>query len=205
MSTFRIGECSVTILPVIKGLVSEYDKVRQAITRDYDCIAVAMGLEEIEVVNASDTQEWEYDPSNLDAVYAHHLKNFGEVSIPIPAFKAVIDACNDLGVKPMPLDMCDEEFTKMYCDCVSTFDLIKENRVLKKSMKTTFDMSSPEAFVKQWDSLINTIKGQYAVSLRREEYMARQLADLSKYKKNILAVIESERVEGVMIELENLR
>ena len=202
MSTFRIGGCSVTILPVIKGLVSEYDRVKQAITSDYDCIAVSLGLEEIEVIRASEGQEWDYDPSNLDSVYAHHLKNFGEVSVPVPAFKAVIDACKDMGVQPMPLDMCDEDFTKMYCDLVSTFDLLKENRVLKKSMKTKFDLSSPEAFVRQWDDLINTIKGQYAVSLRREEYIAGQLVDLSNYKKNVLAIIEYERVDGIMIELE---
>ena len=201
MNTFQIGECSVTVLPVIKGLVSEYDRVRSAITPDYDCIAVSLGLEEIEIMKTCDQQEWDYDPSKLDSVYAHHLKNFGEVTVPVPAFKAVTDACASMGIEPMPLDMCDEEFTQVYCDCVSTYDLLKENKILKKSMKTTFDLSSPEAFVKQWDSLINKIKGQYAVSLRREEYMAKQLTDLAKYRKNVLAVIECERVDGVLIEL----
>lgn len=198
---FEIGGCSVTILPVIKGLKSEYDRVCQSITEEYDCIAVSLGLEEIEVMKNCDTQEWEYDPSKLDSVYAHHLKQFGEVEVPVPAFKAVTDRCASMGIQPMPLDMNDEEFTKMYCDCVSTMDLLKENRVLKKSMKTKFDTSSPEAFVKQWDDLVNTIKGQYAVSLRREEYIANQLTDLAKYKKNILAVIEYERTDGVLIEL----
>ena len=201
MNTFQIDGCSVTVLPVIKGLVSEYDRVSDAITSDYDCIAVSLGLEEIEIMKTCDRQEWEYDPSNLDSVYAHHLKNFGEVTVPVPAFKAVTDKCASMGIEPMPLDMCDEEFTKMYCDCVTTFDILKENRILKKSMKMQFDLSSPEAFVKQWDDLINKIKGQYAVSLRREEYIANQLRDLAKYKKNVLAVIEHERVEGVMIEL----
>ena len=198
---FDIGDCSVTILPVIKGLVSEYDRVHEAITDDYDCIAVSLGLEEIEAMKAADTEEWDYDPSNLDSVYAHHLKQFGEVTVPIPAFKAVIDACASMGKQPMPLDMCDEDFTKMYCDCVSTFDILKENKILKKSMKMQFDTSSPEAFVKQWDDLINKIKGQYAVSLRREEYIASQIRDLARYRKNVLAVIEYERVNGVMIEL----
>ena len=201
MNTFQIGECSVTVLPVIKGLVSEYDRVMSAITKDYDCVAVSLGLEEIEIMKTCDQQEWDYDPSKLDSVYAHHLKNFGEVTVPVPAFKAVTDACASMGIEPMPLDMCDEEFTKMYCDCVSTLDILKENRVLKKSMKTAWDLSSPEAFVRQWDDLINTIKGQRAVSLRREEYIANQLTDLAKYKKNILAVVEYERVDGIMIEL----
>ena len=198
---FSIGDCSVTILPVIKGLVSEYDKVTDAITDKYDCIAVSLGIEEIEIIRNSDTEEWEYDPSKLDSVYAYHLGTFGEIKVPVPAFKAVIDACASKGIMPMPLDMNDEDFTNMYCECVNTVDLLKENRVLKKSMKKKFDLSSPEAFVKEWDDLVNTIKGQYAISLRREEYIAGQLTDLAKYRKNVLAVIEYERVDGVLIEL----
>ena len=198
---FSIGDCSVTILPIIKGLVSEYDKVIEAITDEYDCIAVSLGIEEIEIIRNSDTEEWDYDPSKLDSVYAHHLGKFGEIKVPVPAFKAAIDACASKGIQPMPLDMNDEDFTKMYCECVSTMDILKENRVLKKSMKKKFDLSSPEAFVKEWDDLVNTIKGQYAVSLRREEYIAGQLTDLAKYRKNVLAVIEYERVDGVLIEL----
>lgn len=202
MNVFELNGCKVTVLPIIKGLVSEYDRVAEAITDQYDCIAVALGIEDIEIIKNSDTQEWEYDPSNLDSVYSHHLGSFGKVDIPVPAFKAVTDKCAELGISPFPLDYCDEEFTKMYCDCVSTFDLLKEKKILKKSMKTAFDKSSPEAFVKQWDDLVNTIKGQYTVSLRREEYMANQIRDLSNYKKNVLAIVECERVDGILIELD---
>lgn len=201
MITLRIGDCTIDILPVIKGLISEYDTVANAITDDYDCIAVAMSIEDIEILRTCDEREWEYDPSNLDSVYAHHLKSFGEVSIPVPAFKAVTDTCMKRSMQPMPLDMCDEEFTKMFCECVSTFDLLKEKRILKKSMKMAFDLSSPEAFVRQWDDLINKIKGQYAVSLRREEHMAKQLKELSAYRKKVLVVIEYERVDGILMEL----
>ena len=52
MNTFQIDGCSVTVLPVIKGLVSEYDRVSDAITSDYDCIAVSLGLEELPHVEA---------------------------------------------------------------------------------------------------------------------------------------------------------
>lgn len=201
MIATSIGDCSIDILPVVKGLVSEYERVRDAITDGYDCIAVAMSIEDIEIIGSADEKEWEYDPSSLDSVYAHHLERFGEVSIPVPAFKAVTDACRKMGIQPMPLDMCDEEFTRMYCECVSTFDLLKENRILKKSMKMEFDESSPEAFVKQWDALVNRIKGQHRISLMREEHIAKQLMDLSHYKKRVLAVIECERVEGVLLEL----
>ncbi|MBQ2762112.1 MAG: hypothetical protein IJF47_00145, partial [Candidatus Methanomethylophilaceae archaeon] len=182
------------------GLVSESEKVSEKID-GFDCVALALGLEEIEILKTMDSQEWEYDPTNLDSVYAHHLKKFGEVNIPVPAFKTAIDICKEKGIEPFPLDMCDEEFTKMYCECVSTFDFLKEKKVLKKSMKTEFSDESPEKFVLEWDALINTLKGQYAVSLRREEYIAKQIKDLANYRKKILAIIEYERVKGILIEL----
>lgn len=200
MISFEIGDSKIHILPVIKGLVSESEKVKENID-NHECIAIALGLEEIEILKTMDSQEWDYDPSNLDSVYAHHLKKFGEVNIPVPAFKTAVDVCKEKGVEPFPLDMCDEEFTKMYCECVGTMELLKEKRVLKKSMKMKFNEESPEKFVLEWDSLINTLKGQYAVSLRREEYIAKQLKDLADYKKDILAIIEYERVNGILIEL----
>ena len=200
MITFKLGDSEINILPIIKGLVSESEKVSEKID-GFDCVALALGLEEIEILKTMDSQEWEYDPTNLDSVYAHHLKKFGEVNIPVPAFKTTIDICKEKGVEPIPLDMCDEEFTKMYCECVSTFDFLKEKKVLKKSMKTEFSDESPEKFVLEWDALINTLKGQYAVSLRREEYIAKQIKDLANYKKKILAIIEYERVKGILIEL----
>ncbi len=200
MINFQLNECKISILPIIKGLISESEKVSAAIP-GHECIAIALGVEDVEAFRDMDDQECEYDPSNLDAVYAHHLKTFGEVTVPIPAFKTAVEVANASNIPIIPLDMCDEDFTKMYCECVGTMDFLKEKRILKKSMKMKFDSENPEIFVKQWDDLINQLKGHKAVSLRREEYMASQIQDLSNYKKDILVIVEAERVQGIMIEL----
>ncbi|MBO5669782.1 MAG: hypothetical protein J6R75_05395 [Candidatus Methanomethylophilaceae archaeon] len=201
MITTELNGCKISILPIVKGLVSEYDRVKSQIDDSYDCVAVALSIEDIEIFAASEYQDIEYDPSDFDAVYAHFLKQFGEVDVPVPAFKAVVDACRELDIKPVPLEMCDEEFTAAYCECVKVWDLLKEKRKLKKAMKKGFDMSSPEAFLKGWDEMAGSIKGNYAMILRREEHMAKELFDLTNYKKSILAIIEYERVDGVLQEL----
>lgn len=191
----------VDILPVIKGLCSEYDRVRSSITDEYDAIAVSLSIEDIEILTHADPKELEYDPSDFDAVYAHFLKEFGTVDLPVPAYVAVTDVCKERDVKPIPLEMDDELFTETYCECIKIKDMMKEKRLLKKAMKKGFDMSSPEAFLKGWDEMANSIKGHCTLNYKREEHMAKELSALAKYKKRILAVIEFERVDGVLYEL----
>ena len=198
----ELNGCRITILPVVKGLCSEYDRVKSQIDDSYDCVAVALSIEDIEMFTAMDPSDVEYDPSDFDAVYAHFLKQFGEVDVPVPAFKAVVDVCNELGTKPLPLEMCDEVFTDAYCECVKVWDMLKERRLLKKAMKKGFDMSTPETFLKGWDAMAMSIKGQHMLTIRREEHAAKELADLSRYKRSILAVIEYERVDGILRLLE---
>ena len=202
MIQLELNGCNISILPVIKGLCSEYDRVKSQINDSYDCIAVALSIEDIEMFTAMDPSDVEYDPSEFDAVYAHFLKQFGEVGVPVPAFKAVVDACNEIGIKPIPLEMCDEEFTDAYCEYVKVWDMLKERRLLKKSMKKGFDMTSPETFLKGWDAMAMSIKGQYTLTLKREEHATKELADLTRYKKSILAIIEYERVDGILQRLE---
>lgn len=196
----ELNGCALSIMPVVKGLCSEYDRVKSQIDDSYDCVAVALSIEDIELFTNM-SKGLEYDPSDFDAVYAHFLKQFGPVDVPVPAFKAVVDACGEIGIKPIPLEMNDEEFTTAYCDCIKISDMFKEKRLLKKAMKKGFDMSSPETFLKGWDAMANSVKGQYALTLRREEHIAKELRDLTNFKKSILAVIEYERVDGVLQEL----
>jgi hypothetical protein len=198
----ELNGCVLTILPIIKGLRSEYDRVKAMIDDTFDCVAVTLSIEDIEIFTSMDLSDMEYDPSEYDAVYAHFLKQFGEVDVPVPAFKAVIDRCNELGVKPIPLEMCDEEFTKEYCEHIKIWDMLKEKRLLRKAIKNGFDMTSPEIFVEEWDALSMSIKGHRILTLKREENIAKELATLTGQKKTILAVIEYERVDGVLQILE---
>ena len=98
--------------------------------------------------------------------------------------------------------MSDDEFAKAYCDNVSTFDFLKENKIVKKAMKREFDMSSPETFVTEWDSLINEIKGYRKMNIVKEEFIADQIRDVAKYRKNALVLVDYERFDGIMSLLE---
>ena len=65
-------------------------------------------------------------------------------------------------------------------------------------MKKKFDMSSPESFVRDWDRHVNAVRGFRYLSGLRERYISLRLSDISKNGGRVLAVIDSERVDGVV-------
>ncbi|MFA6804292.1 MAG: hypothetical protein WCR24_07385 [Candidatus Methanomethylophilaceae archaeon] len=197
MIVLQVGDCDVSILPVIKGLVSESEKVKEALGKDYEAIAVALGIEEIEALRRRKEIIGDNETSDLDSVYGFLLKNYGPIDMPVPAYTTLIDMCDEKSISVIPLDMDDETYTKIYCDIVTPWELYKEKKVMKKAMKTKFG-ETPEEFVKKWDSIVNEIRGYKKVSLVREEYMADQIKDISKYRKSLLAVIEYERIDGIV-------
>jgi len=198
MITIDVNGCAVDILPVVKGLVSEYDRVKGYVNGSYDTFAVSLGKEDILAVGKRKELEGDQELEDIDIVYLHHLGTFGDVDVPSPAFSALVDACDGLSLSVAPLDLDEESFSTVYCDLITTFELLKEGRLARKAMKKRFDMSSPEAFSESWDSFVNHAKGFRLLTKLREKYMANRIKLLAKDSKRLLAVIETERIKGVL-------
>ncbi len=203
MKSLRIGNCDIDIIPIIKGLISEEKKVEDALSaKDYEAAGVSWGIEEIEAVKRRDEIEGENETNDLDIVYLYKLKTFGNVNMPDPAFTYLIDEFSKKGKSVIPLNMSDDEYAEAYCREVSTFDFLRENKIVKKAMKKEFDMSSPESFIKEWDSLIGEIKGYRKMNDITEEFIADQIRSVAKYRKNALLLVDYERFDGVISLLE---
>ena len=198
MITLQVGDCKVDILPIVNGLISEADRVREEFS-DHEAYGVALSIEGIQCLKNRRNIEEMFDVSELDMVYAKHLERFGEVEIPSPAMYTFIDLVTERGKLCIPLDMNDSDFTELYCDNVGAMEFIKEHNVAKKGMKRIFDGSTPEKMAKQWDDFVNSnLKSYGKLSKLREEYIANEIKDIAKYKRELLAIIEVERVDGVV-------
>ena len=203
MISLRIGDCDLDIIPIIKGLVSETEKVKDALSmKDYETAGVSWGIEEIEAVRRRNEITGDNETNDLDVVYLYKLKTFGDVGMPDPAFTYAVDHFSEKDVSVIPLDMSDDEFAEAYCREVSTLDFLKENRIVSKAMKREFDTSSPEAFIMEWDSLINEIKGYRKMNALKEEFIAQQILDITKYRKSALVLVDYERSERIISLLE---
>ena len=197
MISLTVGSCRIDILPIIKGLTSEAEKVRELYGK-YEAYAIPLGIEEIQAVCNRKELGDEYEIGELDMVYAYRLSVFGEIETPTPAYCEIVDLCTKDEKRVIPLDMNDDNFTNVYINNIKTIEFTKEHRLAKKGMKRKFDMSSPETFVMDWDKYVNTVKGYAKVSADREKYIAYQLIDIAKYRRSVLAILEYERTDNIV-------
>ena len=197
MISFNIGECAIDVLPVVNGLVSEADKVKNAFGK-YDGYAASLGVEALEALKKREEIGIDnIEVSELDIVYSKKMAVFGEIQTPSPAFCELVDLCAASGKQVIPLDMNDEEFDDAFIECVNAIEFTSVHHLAKKGFKTKMDESSPEALALDWDRFISRKKGFAALDKRREEHIAKELIDCAKYRKSILAVIEVERTKGI--------
>ena len=203
MISLQVGECRVDILPVVNGIESEADKVREAYGK-YEAYGMAMGIEGIQAIKARVELEDEFEVSELDIAYANRMLELTgeEVRMPSPAMCALVDLLAADGGNAIALDMNDAEFTEMYCETVPALDFVKEHRLAKKGMRKRFTSSTPEQFALEWDGFVNGVKSNRLLSEKRERYIAGEIADVAKYRKSILVLIEVERAKGVASLLE---
>ena len=203
MISLEKNGCRLDIIPIIKGLVSEKEKVIDALSKnEYETAGVSWGIEEIEAVRRRNEITGDNETNDIDVVYLYKLKSFGDVDMPDPAFTYVVDEFSKKGISVIPLDMSDDEFAEAYCEKVSTWDFLKENKIVSKAMKREFTKSSPEEFIMEWDSLINEIKGYRKMNALKEEFIAEQILDVTKYRKNALILVDYERFERIISLLE---
>jgi len=186
------------ILPVIRGLESEVGVVQDAFEEtDPDAVAVSISKEELAGLRDLRGDE-EFELSSMEIVYADRLSNFGVVRMPPPCFLAALQLCLEHKIPIVPVDMNEEVYTDTYCEVVGTLDILKESMMAKRIGRTAFAMETPEEFIIDWDRRVNRSRGFRELQLRREAHMAEVLESVSRKRGSLMAVIEMERVEGVV-------
>lgn len=203
MRSIRIEAADITLLPVVKGLVSE----EGAVTRIFDevrpeVIAISISREDLEGLHRREDYD-KYEPSDLEIIYQAFLESFGEVRIPPPAYVRALEISEERGAPIIPIDMNEELYTETYCQKVRTRDMIRESFFARRATGKTFDLSSPDAFARSWDARVNKARGFRELERAREMHMANALRRLGVKYSRILAVIECERLEGVARALED--
>ncbi len=204
MISISVEGCAIDILPVVNGLVSEADKVKEKYGA-YEAYAASLGIEALEALRKRDTIDPEtIEVSELDIVYSKKMSVFGEIQVPSPAFCELVDLCAADGIQVIPLDMNDTEFDDAFIECVSATEFTSVHRLAKKGYVKRMNESSPEALALDWDEYISKKRGFGKLDRKREEHIAEELVDISKYRKSILAVIEVERINGILKKIGDL-
>jgi len=199
LESVKAKESTVSLLPVIKGLVSESEKVRQAF--DYvkpDTVAVSISKEELDGLrNLPD--DYEPELSRYEEIYADGLSRFGDVSAPPPCYVAALELADHRGIPLVPVDMDERSYTELYVMAVSGGALFRHSTRTWILKRRKFSTESPEEFVRAWDRAVNGMQGFRKIEETRAQTMARGiLGACENGAKSLLAVVELERASEVL-------
>lgn len=202
MKTISVNGGTVHLLPVIKGLKSEADKVKNAFERVHpDKVAVSLSKEEIEGLrNIPD--DFEPELSRYDEIYANGLERFGEVAAPPPCYVATVELADHLGIPLVPVDLDEDSFSELYCAAVTGPALFRHSTRTWLLKRRRFEADSAEEYVRRWDHAINNMQGMKLIESKRAEAMAEGITGLCGAGRHVLAIVELERAAEVAYNLE---
>lgn len=201
MDDVRVGDASISVLPVVRGLPSETSAVAEAIRSTApQVVAVSIGPEELETLRAYDGPA--LDPDNFEEeIYVAGLSAWETPVKPPPCFTEAIRIADGIRLRLTALDMDEVTYTENYVDCVSALEVVFQGRMERKLRNTRFRATTPRDFVLEWDAAVNGSPGFAQLQARREAYMASRLREIASPRAPVLAVIEVERVQGVLAAL----
>jgi hypothetical protein len=203
MQKSEVNGTEIYLLPIVKGLVLDAEKVRSAYAEvSPDAMAISVSKEELTCLHDKDSYA-NYEMSGLEEAYRDLLSTFGEVRLPAPGYVEAMELADTKGVPLIPIDMNEDAYSESYCRNVKGMDWMKENVFGSTLPRRKFLLTSPEAFAKDWDRKVNKSRGFRNLLKEREENMAKSLQQMTRHYKRILVVIESERMPGVAARLGN--
>jgi len=191
------GQCSIHILPVIKGLVSETESVKKAFeTLHPDMVAISLSKEELDGLrNMPD--DYEPELTRYEEMYAKGLSKFGDVAAPPPCYVAAIELADHEGIPLVPVDLDEEAYTELYCASVPGSTLFRHSTRTWLLKRRSFKADTPEQFVKAWDKAVNKLEGFDTIEAKRTESIAQGILGASAKSRSLLAVVEIERADDV--------
>ncbi len=201
---FKTGRCTIHVLPVIKGLVSESDRVKRAFDALHpDKMAISISKEELEGLKNMPT-DFEPDLSRYEEMYVKGLSRFGEVAAPPPCYVAALELAEHFGVPLVAVDLDEQSYTELYCAAVPGTTLFRHSTRTWILKRRNFGAESAEDFVTSWDRAVNKLEGFETIEKKRAETMASNIISACNGATQLLAVVELERFLDVVSDIGEL-
>ncbi|OPX58194.1 MAG: hypothetical protein A4E30_01581 [Methanomassiliicoccales archaeon PtaB.Bin215] len=197
MHEIELNGSRIFVLPVIKGLVREGEKVRNAISElQPQAVGISISKEELEGLRSYQGEEIEL--SDQEEAYKAGLLEFGDVQMPPPCYTEAVKVTDELGIPLIPIDMNEELFSERYCELISGLELMKESFLSHRVARKRFNLDSPESFVLDYDRKVNGGKGLATLNAEREAHMALAAGEMAEGRSPLLLLLELERAGGTI-------
>lgn len=200
----RRGDSNIILLPVIKGLVSEVEEVEMAIRETTpNALGISVSKEELRTLGILGDNDAKPSSEHEEA-YVKGLQRFGEVRKPPPCYTQGLAQAKRLRIPCVALDMDESLFTEAYCNFVSVVDVMKQTRDSRTILEKEFKGESPGEFILEFDAYVNRHNGFERLEREREKHIALRLSKMAGKWARILALVDAERANGVLENLERL-
>jgi hypothetical protein len=201
MEEIRLGEATISIFPAVRGLPSDGDAVAKAIDAiKPDVVALSVSPEELDTLRTYRGGNLEPDRTE-DEVYVAGLSVWEEPVLPPPCFTQAVERAVTSRIRIEALDLGEEAYADAYTEYVSTMELILQGRLENRLLKKRFRVATPQEFALAWDAEVNRTVGFARLQREREKFIASRLREVARDRGRILAVVEVERVKGVLAAL----
>ncbi len=201
MEEIRLGEAIVSVFPAVRGLPSEGDAVKEAIDSGKpDIVALSVSAEELEVLRTYRGAKLEPDTAE-DEAYVAGLSAWEEPVMPPPCFTQAARTATARSIRLEALDLSEDDYADAYTRNVSTMELILQGRLESRLLKKKFRVATPREFAIAWDAEVNRSAGFIRLQREREDHIAGRLREMAAPGTRVFAVIEVERVTGVLAAL----
>jgi hypothetical protein len=190
MPSVRINDAEVLVIGVLKGLVTEEDKVAKAF-HDFrpDAIAISASKEELAALRAKEVHaDYSYPPWKVYKIYR-------SISARSAAHACYLKAIELADAASIPLLPIDRHWVHRPLQAHPPSGHGESRSHGRSSGAST--VGSAEEFALDWDRKVNRSKGFRQLERDREEHMARTLRNMSSKHHRILALVEYERSAGV--------
>lgn len=196
----------VTLLGGIVGVASDQERLRQTLLGGaFDAVLLGVPFEDLDAVRATDgaeaTKEFEQDETS--ELYFERVRRFEPVVIPPPDLYEAFRHATAHQLPVEAIDLGDEAHTEVFARHVGMFEVLRNNRALRRLAAREFRSGDLDAFVIAWDAALYPSKGLRRVQQEREAWMAQRIQQSCASRRAVFALVPLARLAGVRRALEN--
>lgn len=184
----------------VLGLVEDGPDLAAHLERGaYEAVLLGVPFEDLDAIRATHGHEQAkpFERDETDEVYLAQLGRFGTVRVPPGDLYAAYGHAASRGLPVEAIDLGDEGHSETWTQHVGMFELLRNNRRLKRLPAETFAASTAEEFAYEWDRKLFPTKGLRRVQDDREVWMARRTAELVRDRRRVFALVPLARWAGV--------
>ncbi|MCI4322770.1 MAG: hypothetical protein L3K03_01900 [Thermoplasmata archaeon] len=195
------GDSRLTILGVIRGLVSEAPLLEAALEEIRpEAVGLALSTEEVQGLRdyfvGKDAEPF-VPILGSEAAEIRVLSQFGEVRIPHPSFLAAVGWADAHGVPTLPVDPNEEIYAEMFGSTIGYTELVRRTLRERRLLRKPPHVDSAEGFVLFWDHTLNGRGASRRLAEKRDAAAALEVQTLRRRYASLAIIAERERTEGL--------